>query len=755
MGEEAKPILERIEMSRRTFTKLTALGTAAALSGISRISALPEIPLIEPARAAPQADEEKLVHTVCQMCSGGCAEIAHVKDDVVLYLTGNPDDQIARGRLCVKGYAGIQSLSDPDRLKYPMKRTNPEKGSDVDPKWVRISWDEALDLTAAKFNEIKERFGPQAIALIMRPNDFAKRLAAAIGTPNYITHHPTCYSTHEVVWRATVTGTGRPWAYDIENAKYILSFGWDGPGKAKNMQTQHFTNAKTNGARIIVLDPRLSITASLADEWIPMKPGTDLAFALAMINVIVNEELYDKEFVSTYCTGFDQLKSFIQEYTPEWAEKITEVPASTNRRIAREFAATRPAIVPTHKRDAAGPNYANSWRLAHAIVILNALVGSIDRRGGYILPRKPAFPNFEEAFPAPAYPSKVKERIDGMEKFPILQATGKGSFSTFVEGVLSGKPYELKAALVRKHNLLAFPDPERALEAFKKLEFLAVIDVLPFELIQLADVILPEHNYLEATSVVPREYFALYPQVAIQQPVIKPVYDTKGFGAIIPELAKKMGLGNYFEGVSSTAWFEKQLAAVGYSLDQLKNSPTGLLGDPKPFVPKESFGTPSKKIELYSTVLEQNGYDPLPAWKPKREQPSAEYPYYYIIYRPPQNIQTSTQTNPLLTEIWGENRALINTMTAKKLGIRDGEYISVESRAGKIRVKAKVTEGIRPDCIAVDHGFGHWSKEATAAYRIGSCDGDLIPTVTVDELLALKDPGMGAMMEDVCVKVYK
>jgi thiosulfate reductase/polysulfide reductase chain A len=741
-----------ITISRRDFLKLSAMLGGAAALGLSGSRVVDALAASQP---ATQASTEKLVYTTCAVCSGGCAEIAHVKDDRLMYLTGNPDDQIARGRLCVKGYAGRQLLYDPDRLKYPMKRTNPEKGIDVDPKWVRITWDEALDITAKKFNEIKQKYGPQAIVFVMRPNDFAARLANAIGTPNYITHMNTCYSTHAVVWKATVTGTDRPWSYDIENAKYILSFGWDGPGKAKNMQSQHFINAKTNGARIVVLDPRQSITAALANEWIPIKPGTDLAFALAMINVIVNEELYDKEFVSKYCSGFDKLKSFIQEYTPEWAEKITEVPASTIRRIAREFATTRPAVVPTHKRDAAGPNYANSWRLAHAIVILNALVGSIDRRGGYILPRSFAFPKFEEAFPAPPYPPKVKERIDGREKFPITNAANKGSFTTLIEGILSGKPYEVKAALVQKYNLLSFPNPKRALEAFKKLEFMAVIDVLPVEMVQLADVVLPEHCYLEATAVVPRTYFALYPQIAIRQPVVKPLYDTKGFGAIIPELAKKMGLGNYFEGVSSTAWFEKQLNAVGYTFDQLKKSPNGLLGDPVPFVPKESFGTPSKKIELYSTVLEKYGYDPLPAWKPKRDQPTTEYPYYLIIYRPPQNIMTQTQNNPLLTEIWGENKALINTTTAKKLGIRDGEYVFVESKVGKIKVKAKVTEGIRPDCIAIDHGFGHWSKEIKNAYGRGSCDGDLIPITTIDELLALKDPAMSAMMEDVCVKVYK
>jgi len=753
MAEEVKSIFDGIEVSRRTFTKATAaLGAFAAFGGyptkhFDR--------LIETA-GAQEEPEEKTVHTFCGICSANCAVKARVKDDVLQELGGNSEDQISGGVLCVKGYAGRNLLYDPDRLKYPMKRTNPNKGVGEDPKWVRITWDEAFDLVAGKLKEIKDRDGPQAIAVVSRPKTWQKHFAKSIGTPNLIAHNNTCYITHEIVWRATVTGTGRPWTTDYSKSKFILSFGWDQPGKAKNVQARDFIEAKRNGARVVVLDPRFSVTASKADEWIPIKPGTDLAFTLAMINVIVNEELYDKEFVENYTSGLDKLDDFIQEYTPEWASGITDIPADTIARVAREFATTRPAVVATHKRDAGGPNYANSWRLSHAEVILNALVGAIDREGGVIFERKPKLPNFGEYFGIPSYPESVKgERIDGLEKFPILYKTGKASFPTFVEGVLEERPYPIKAALFWKYNVLAFTDTSKLIEALKKLEFIAVIDILPTEIIEMADVILPDRTYLEGSGVGVRTYFAKYPQVAIKQPVVKPLYETKGTSSILIEIGRRMGLDEYFpEGASGKSWNEGQLNALGTSFEEMKESPTGIWSDKKPFVPKEEFGTPSKKIELYSQVFEENGYDPLPAWAPKRDLPSNEYPYYLIVTRKPFEKMTQSQNDPILREIYPENRALMNRTTAQSLGIRNGEYVYVESRAGKIRVKAELTEGIRPDCVCVDHGFGHWSKELSVAYGIGGNDGDLIPLVTLDEALERKDPSLGACMSDVCVKVY-
>jgi thiosulfate reductase/polysulfide reductase chain A len=734
-------------VSRREFMKLSGAGAIALLFG-DQFRAFEVL-------AQEKALDTKIVHTVCQVCSGGCAMKAYIRDGRLVELRGNPDDQISRGILCVKGISAIQWLYDPDRLKFPMKRTNPQKGIGVDPQFVRISWDEAYSTVAKKFNEYREKFGPESIAFIMRPQNFAQRLAKAIGTPNYISHHNTCYTTQEVVWGETVTGKGKPWTQDYANAKYILSFGWDMPGKAKNMQTQNFLAAIDKGAKVTVLDPRYTPTASKANLWIPIKPGTDLAFALAMIHVIITQNLYDKQFVNDFTSGFAEVKEFIKPYTPQWASKITEVPVATIEKVAKDFATMKPAIVATHKRDAAGPNYANSWRLAHAQVILMGLVGTIDRLGGHIMERMPKFPSLDSVYPAPPYPKPKAARIDGMEKFPLLLKTGKGSFSTFHRAVLEGKPYPIKAAIVRKHNIFAFPDAPSMVEALKKLEFMVVLDIHPSEMIQLADIVLPDHHPLEGSAISGRQYFGLYPQVAIQQPVIKPLYETKGFRAIIPDIGKAMGLGDYFKDVSPGGYDDACLKANGTSMEELKKSPNGLWGEPKPFVPKTEFATPSKKIELYVSEFKKHGYDPLPIWKEKAAKPSKDFPLYFVTTRPPVFIHSTLQNLEYNIQIYPENQCFINTETAKKLGVKNGDYVMVESPVGKIKVKAKVTEGIRPDTVCVDHGFGHWSKAMTKAYGKGSNEGDLIPAQSTQEMLDAKDPSMSENMNDVCVRVYK
>lgn len=346
---------------------------------------------------------------------------------------------------------------------------------------------------------------------------------------------------------------------DYEHAKYILAFGWDGMGKSKNHWGRSVNKACLNGARLVVLDPRLSITASKADEWIAIKPGTDLAFALAMIHVIIGEDLYDHQFVGDCTYGFDELKAAVQGYTPEWAASICEVPAETIARIAREYATTRPAVIAHHKRDAGGPNYVNSWHLNRCYIILDALIGSLDRPGGHILDRKPHLPGLGDVFDLPPYPDTIKgPRIDGLEKFPLLKQLGKGSFSTLAEGILSQDPYPVKAAVVWKHNVLAFPNPARLVEALKTLDFIAVSDILPSEMAQLADVVLPDNLYFEGGGLNPRGYHAMYPQVALREP-LPSVHDTKGFGGVSLALLRKMGLEEYApEGMGGKAIMQAQ-----------------------------------------------------------------------------------------------------------------------------------------------------------------------------------------------------
>jgi len=252
-----------------------------------------------------------------------------------------------------------------------------------------------------------------------------------------------------------------------------------------------------------------------------------------------------------------------------------------------------------------------------------------------------------------------------------------------------------------------------------------------------------------------RSYYAKYPQIAVRLPASKVLYDTKGFGGIITDIANAMGLGEYFEGVSSSKWDEARLNAVGTSWKELSSSPNGLWSNEQPFSPRTSFGTPSGKIELRSSVLEQHGYSPVPAWQPKRELPSTQYPLYFLISRPPMHKMSTSQNDPRLREVYPENYVDIHPETAARLGIGDGDLVVVESRVGSVKIRARLVEGIRPDCVCIEHGFGHWAKQLTVAHGLGANDGDLIPDMSVDEALALHDPAAGACMTDFCVRVKR
>lgn len=735
-------------LSRREFLKLGGLtGSTAVLSGGLSVFAPGPVHAVE--------EEERLLYGVCGVCSMGCAYVAHVLNGRVVRLSGNPNDQIAQGKLCVKGYSGIRLLYDPDRLKYPMKRTNPEKGVGVDPGWVRITWDEALDLTATKLSEVRDTYGPEAILLIARPMPWPKHFIRAIGSPNHSAHNNGCYATHEVVWRAMVTGKGKTWTVDYERSKYILAFGWDSLGKSKNHWSRAVNRARADGAKLVVFDPRLSTTAAKADEWIPIRPGTDLSVLLALIRTIISENLYDQEFVANYTSGFVQLKEAVEDYTPEWAASISDVPADTIARIAHEFATMKPAVVASHKRDAGGPNYTNSWRTAQCFVILDALVGSLDRTGGHILDRKPKLPGFSDVFNLPPYRETYKgPRIDGMERFPVLYPTGKGSFSTLAEGILSEDPNPIKAAVVWKHNLLAFPNPARLMEALKTLDFIAVSEILPSEMAQMADVLLPDNMDFERSGLSPRSYYAMYPQVALRE-ALPPVHDTRSFSSVCVDLLRRMGLDEYTpENMSDKAIVEAQLDALGITEEEIRRS-GGVWSDRQEFKPHTEFHTPSKRIELYSSVLEESGYDPLPRWAEPQAELDAEYPFHLLIWRKPWERHTQSQNDPVFAEFCSENEALVHPDAAGELGIKDEEYLWVESKLGKIKVKAKLTQGIRPDCVAVDHGFGHWSPGYSVACGRGSNDGDLVASHTVAQQLEVGCPGMSVLWEDVAVRIYK
>lgn len=698
---------------------------------------------------------DKVLYQSCGVCDNTCGMLAYVRDGRIKWIEGNPADALGgEGNVCVKGASAMRTLYDPDRLKWPLKRTNPRKGKDEDPGWVKISWQEAFSTIGAKFNEAITNYGPESVLLIARPKEQDTRLQKAIGTPNQICHVDTCYINHEVAWMAMVTGGGRSWTMDLENAKYLLIFGWDQPGKSMQSHLLGFMKAKDRGAKVVVFDPRRSLTANKADEWIPIKPGTDLAVVLAMMNVIISESLYDKDYVAQYTSGFDKLAEHVKQYTPEWAAQISEVPAADIARIAREFATTRPAIIPTHKRDASGPLYANSFSLCQAQIAMCALVGAIEKPGGYYLDRKPKARTMDEFAPAKYPEMKETRRVDGQHLFPLANKKRKGAFAHLAQGILSGEPYKVRVGLAKGYNVLSFPNPDTIVEALKTLEFFVVVDLYPNELCQLADIILPDLHFLEKSGIETREYHVMWPQIMLRQGV-GALWEEKGWGSIVNGIVEAMGKPEFK--VDWTGLEEARLQDAGTSMEYLK-SHNGIWEDKKDPVSKTEFNTPSKKIELYSMVLEKEGHEPLPTWHERLTESSAEYPYYILTEHLPWNRMGRLSNDPILVGLLPENFLHMHPDTAAKLGVKEGEFVVVGSPTGKsLKVRAHITRGIRRDCVMTEHGFGYWSNELHVASGRGTCDGHLLPERRIEDTKKIYayNPAMGSSILDICVSLRK
>jgi thiosulfate reductase/polysulfide reductase chain A len=698
--------------------------------------------------------------TACGICDSICGIRATVKDGVLTFVEGLPGDLHGGGKLCAKGKSAARIVYDPDKLKYPMKRTNPVKGLGIDPGWVRISWDEALTTVSQKVTDTIKSHGADSILFLSRPKpDIWMRFVNAVGTPNRSDHLDTCYQVQKIIQGKTMGA--RMFGHDLSNSRYILSFGWDMPAKAKNVYARTCAEALKKGAKLVFFSPLRSATASLADEYYTIRPGSDLAVANAMIHVILSENLYDEAFLAAY-TDFaeyeQQIRAHFAPFTPEWAEGLSDVPAKDIARIAREFALTRPGIVPSHKKSL-GANYANGAALQHSLAILNILNGSIDRPGGLFYQRLPSIPSVDAIYPPPAYPPKNGVWIDGKDRHPFIKAAGQGMWATLADGLTRLYPGKIRMAIFNMYTHMSMPNCKEAAAALATIPFSVVIDTLPNEVIELADVVLPLATWVEGSDISPREYYGLYPQAVVRQPLVAAQYEAKGLGNIAIELGKRC-FPDYFKKPDGS-WLsmpeildEKcKRSGIAESFSAFKKA--GIWSAPAPFVPKTKFPTADGKLHIYVKEFADKGFDPLPFWAPKREEPSSQYPFYLVTTIPAVHRRNSTQNVSILNEIMPTNGVTMNPGTARGLGLVAGDLVRVRSRVGEIVLPLTLAETIRPDCVLVPHGFGHQSRLLTLAYGKGARDGDLIPSMTMDEILARRDVGGSACIMDAVVSVTK
>jgi len=455
--------------------------------------------------------------------------------------------------------------------------------------------------------------------------------------------------------------------------------------------------------------------------WIPIKPGTDLAFVLAMIHVIIEEGLYDKPFVENYTHGFDLLQEHIKPYTPQWAADECSVPAAQIVEIARFFANAAPKCVFYYGRRATFDR--NQTQFRRAIAIVNALVGNWDNPGG-LIPGVSVRLGFTLT---PPFPDPEAPRIDGIPDSYPLNNSKDGVYHKGRENIIAGDPYPVKGWMIYKQNPMhGMPERAKTMKLIDRMEFIAVIDILPTDMAWHADVILPEATYLERKDPLHTEK-SLKPHVVYRQQAIEPLFDTKPNLWIMKELAKRLGLGDYFNYDIDT-YVKKQMRPLRKEAKQALEEQGVWV---KPGYPRYGktraagrLRTPTGKIELYSTRFEKYGKEPMPVYRPIPEPPKGKY--RLLMGRNAYFTHAALQNNRWLLALYPENRLWIHPEEAEKLGIADKVKVHVKSPVGEGVIKAFLTEAIRRDCVYMDHGFGHTSTGMEAACGRGVSDQVLI-----------------------------
>ncbi len=731
------------KFSRRDFIKIAGVGVGGIAVGSTLVK-------YADALGRKEEGEVKITPTYCEMCFFNCAGWVYTKNGKPWKIVGNEIDEHCFGRLCTKGTGGIGAFYDTDRLKRPMIRVG-EKGKQ---QFKEVSWEEALNYTADKMKAIKEKYGPDVFALHYHGTggEYFNTLLKAVGSNNSAAaSYEACRGPREDAFLFTFGDTvDSPEKTDIKNSKCIVLIGSHIGENTHSAQVNEFAQAMNKGAKLIVVDPRFSTAASKADHWLPIKPATDMALLLAWIHVLIEENLYDKKYIEKYADGFNELKQSVAGNTPEWAYPITSIKPEVIRETARLMAGNgnAPATLVHPGRFVVW--YGDDTQRVRAIAILNALLGSFGRKGGFYFNESVKMADF----PHPPYPkvktnwkSAMKGRYD-LANLPLVMGLVDATIPE------KGRDYNIKSWFVYAANLnRSLPAQKKIVEAIKELELLVVIDTMPSEICGWADVILPECTYLERYDK-PRASKMRIPQVAVRVPAVEPLYDSKPGYWIAKELAVRLGLGDFFSWKTFEEYVDFRLQKTGTSLDEMKK--VGVKSFPRkdPMYIDENgkfeFGTDSGKIELYSKTLAEAGFDPIPKFTKHEEPPTGFYRLNFG--RSPSHTFGRTTNNPLLTQLELENELWVNPDVAKEHGIKNNQYVKLENQDGVIsssRIKVKVTKRIRPDCVYMVHGFGHTMKQLKRAYMKGIDDTELITNVKYDPIMG----GVGMRSNFVTFKV--
>ena len=699
----------------------------------------------------PFIEETKVVTAISDVdAHSQCQMKVIVQGDSIIEVHGDPTDPESKGELTIRDEKMMKILYAPDRLKYPMKRI----GAKGEGKWERISWDEALTTIAGRLMEIKNNYGPEAIDFHhghYHSGDilgtYLPRLANLIGTPNVSNPSHVCHLPR--VFLQLNYDFGLPAPPDVTHTNCIIV--WGGNPRATNKPQEIAINeARGRGAKLIVIDPRITSYAEEADLHAQLRPGTDGALALGMLNVIIKEGLYDQDFVDNWTIGFDKLEKHIENYPPEKVETITWVPAGTIKEMARMYATTKPACIsPRNALD----QHTNATCAIRSIDILMAITGNLDVKGGNVMPIPLLLGLKDLKLYEELSPEAEQKKIgaDRCLSSRIRKTWPSAHTPSLWDAILHDDPYPLRAMLIMAANpAVTCANTNVVVDALKQLDFLVVVDIFMTPTAKLADIVLPSCTSLEQTRYVTYDTHVDHgwnvpSRIVLSPKAVEPLWESWSDWKIICELARKMNYGEHFPWTTREEAINCELERFGITCEELRSHPEGII-IPVPSILYQKFqgpfgkfmrgmlkitlfrhypdmyrkyagfmkgfNTPSKKVEIYSERLEELGYDPLPVYREPAESPfsqpdlAQEYPLILIAGSKLKMYTHSMMRNiPELREQMPNNLLEINPETAAQLGINNGEYVNVESPRGCIKCMAMITDNIDPRVVHAYYGF--------------------------------------------------
>ena len=710
--------------SRRAFLRTTgALGAALALDKDA-------FGLAPAEGAASGTGREKLIPTFCAMCgpSSGCGILAKVVDGKFVGIESFPECPTNNGVNCAKAHGAPQWVYSAERLHYPLKRV----GAKGEGKFERITWDEAVTIIADKLKEQKAKYGPESLGILSPAgrsySSYMRRFMVTHGSPNY-GHSGICAVQKRFAMSYTLGDEPSP---DYAHADLVVIWGKQPifSGASKHAVSSLIA-AKERGCKFITIKPTLEPDGAVTKSmWVPVRPGTDAALALAMLNVTINENLYDATFVEQWCYGFDRLKTHVAQYPPGWAEKITGVPAAQIEQVARLYARTPKAAIDFGNGLEHAPAANDALR---AIGMLMAITGHIDRPGTNVWGAGSTMPNPRGVDLYERYTQEFVDKLVGSEFpmafMPAMEGTS-ASYYRILDSVLTGKKYPIRAILAPGTQPMASTrGTKRVVEALKKVEFFAVLNTTRTPEMAYADVVVPISTMYESDH--PFETSGNW--IMARNKVIEPIGESRSDYEFWLALGAKMGYGADWWNGDIGKHMDWRMEPLGMTYEELRTQyPKGRTYESKPPVYEQyakRFAAksprldkvpylPEGKVALYNNLFEKAGLTPMPVWRELPEGPTAtpdllkKYPLLLSDYHTSRSYNASWLRDvPYLREVEPYPALHIHPDTAKQRGIADGDWIVVDGVHGSMKVKAMLYPGTRPDVVMLLHGWWQGCKQ--------------------------------------------